>query len=199
MGYYLQNRYYETISIRSKSEGDNYIKNNIIIDIINNEKISFDFNGYSSNDETLSGDIITENAEDSFRVENDTNNIIIENDRDIIRNAIRQISIDYKDGSQKEVLIQPTPYKKDWMKCEHKFSFKEGIDEGFIEINIWLFYKKEPEKFEIPFIVHRASSRIQGIELRLVDAKLTNDKKISYIFEDKNTNQVFLASYQGNL
>lgn len=212
MGYYFENRYNEILYIRSEDEAKRYTDDNPI-EIINNEEIILDLNGFSSTDEKLSGNINEEFTDvdygdegviDSFFNELFDNNIVIENDGGIVRNSIRQITIDFKDGTDLVTIVQPTPYKKDWMKVKHKFSFKKDYSDtegkiDDIEIKISLFYKKETTDLLVPFCIKHSSSRIQGIELRLVDAKLSNDKKISYIFEDKNTNQIFLASYQGKL
>lgn len=105
---------------------------------------------------------------------------------------IHKIEIDFGDESN---LIISKPIKskdENWMIFSHYFSFKEGKSNGTIKINIYNLYGESAVK-EIKFSLKELSLQEQDIEFSLVSANLRNDKKISYIFNNTNKNQLILA------
>lgn len=105
---------------------------------------------------------------------------------------IHKITADFGDGCY-EVIVKPIKSEnKNWMKFSHRFAFKEDIKEGDIEINVYNLYG-ESATLIIPFQVKQQSLKEQNIEFRLVSANLCNDKKISYVFNNINKNQLILA------
>ena len=153
MGFYYENEKQSMLVINSKER--------LIgrIEIVNNEKISFDLKGF----------------------------IDIPH-----RNYIHKMIIDFGDGSN-DILIKPMKSEDEsWMSFSHYFKFKEGVNEGNIEIKVYNLYG-ESATVIIPFYVKRQSLQEQNIEFRLVSANLCNDKKISYIFNIPQRNQLILA------
>lgn len=63
---------------------------------------------------------------------------------------------------------------------------------GEIIIKIYNLYGFE-DVIKIPFTVFQTSSQHQGIELKLVTANISNDKRVSYIFNNITENQLILA------
>lgn len=127
---------------------------------------------------------IVNNEEISFNLENFTQ---INHDE-----YIHKIVVYYGDGTNQTINKPIKNNEENWKKFNHLFSFKENINEGNIEIKIYNLYG-ETVTIIIKFQLKHLSLKEQNIEFSLVSANLCNDKKISYIFNNINKNQLILA------
>lgn len=107
-----------------------------------------------------------------------------------------KIKIDFGDG-KKNLLIKPLNSRGGtWDIIEHFYSIddKETIETGnkiTIEIkNI----EGLTDNIVIPFEILKSESTSYNVALELLNANLTNDNKISFIFNNIQDNQVILAS-----
>lgn len=192
MGFYYQNNYSNLLNVvteASYNEG---------IEIVNNEEVTIDLTNFGIVTET--GYISLENAQGLLSDQNNEN-ILAENIFSRVEDSLYKIEIDYKDGT---VDFASKPINKDinWTTFKHTFKFKDntyiGTNNnpypGTIDITLFNLYGFEI-LIKIPFRLKFESTQNQGIELKLVAANISNTGEISYIFNNTNKNQVFLARY----
>ena len=106
--------------------------------------------------------------------------------------SIHKIEVDFGDGSNFTLNKPIKSEDENWMNVSHRFAFKEDINNGIIKIHFYNLYGESIAK-EINFKLKQLSLQEQEIEFRLVSANLRNDKKISYVFNNINKNQLILA------
>lgn len=105
---------------------------------------------------------------------------------------IHKIVADFGDGTTL-VLNKPMNSEDDsWMRFSHRFIFGENVQSGKVVINVYNIYGESGKK-ELNFTVKLQTLAEQNIEFRLVSANLCNDKKISYVFNNIDKNQLILA------
>ena len=61
-----------------------------------------------------------------------------------------------------------------------------------MKINVYSIDGKS-NSFAIKYTVDKVSAAQYGLDLNLVNANITNDKNISYIFNDNNNKQIIIA------
>lgn len=211
MGYYYKNNYETVLNVtnaevsQDKDTSDLYLCNSNIepIEIVNNESIKFDFRKFIQTSNT--GSILLENEkeiilnkeqESSIKLEKNKGEefdfFILENNFFLSETCLYKIIIDFKDGSS--VTLQRPIRGKDnsWMVVEHIFNFQNDIENDIIDIHLYNLYGFETH-LKLGFKVKRLSLQSQGIELSLVSANMDNEKRVSYIFNDLNENQLLLA------
>ena len=160
----------------------------------NNESIIFDFDGYSL---TRDKDYILEENPENILLLEDGSEFLMEYNEDPYLKGIIKISIDFGDGTN---IIQFKPIKSSsssWNKIEHRFAFKNESDfstseEKSIKISVYSIDGKS-NSFTIKYTVDKVSAAQYGLDLNLVNANITNDKNISYIFNDNNNKQIIIA------
>jgi len=171
MGFYINSSYKDKFIINNDNISDNFIT------IVNNEKIIFDLSNY--------------------RYTNDTELHEIEDKKSNInpKNCLYKISMDYGDGNIETHVKPIKSSESSWLIFEHLYAIE---DESYfnknhkIKINLYNLYGFV-DTIEITYNIEKISAQQNGIELRLVSANLRNDKKISYIFNNINKNQLFIA------
>ena len=160
----------------------------------NNESIIFDFDGYSL---TRDKDYILEENPENILLLEDGSEFLMEYNEDPYLKGIIKISIDFGDGTN---IIQFKPIKSSsssWNKIEHRFAFKNESDfstseEKSMKISVYSIDGKS-NSFTIKYTVDKVSAAQYGLDLNLVNANITNDKNISYIFNDNNNKQIIIA------
>lgn len=159
----------------------------------NNESIIFDFDGYSL---TRDKDYILEENPENILLLEDGSEFLMEYNEDPYLKGIIKISIDFGDGKN---IIQFKPIKSSsssWNKIEHRFAFKNESDftseEKSMKISVYSIDGKS-NSFTIKYTVDKVSAAQYGLDLNLVNANITNDKNISYIFNDNNNKQIIIA------
>jgi hypothetical protein len=169
------------------------------ITIKNNESITFDFENYN-----LSRDrdyILEENpGDDGKRPElaledGNDNYLLMEYAEEPYLKGIIKIKIDFGDGKN---IIQFKPIKNPsstWNTIEHRFAFKNESDfTDTKEMNISVYsIDGKSNSFTIKYKVAKVSAAQYGLDLNLVNANITNDKGISYVFNDNNNKQIIIA------
>lgn len=195
MGFYNKDTYYTTIDLSTIEEYKNGIE------IINNEKIIFTTQNYTQSNDDLF--LIGLEAIDSPLSTEDNKDIRIEKNNIKIEDCLYKIFIDYQDGN-KDTLVRPMKGNDhSWLTFEHLFRFKddkfisssETPFPGKIKIILYNLYGFTT-LLEIPFCIKQTSMQEQGIELSILAANIDNNKKISYIFNNNNENQLILARNQ---
>lgn len=192
MGFYYQNIYNDTLKVynqNSYNEG---------IEIVNNESVIIDLKDFSIVSDK--GYIAIESTGELMHDQNGEN-ILIEDIFARVEESLYKIEIDYKDGTT-DFASKPINKNIDWTTFKHTFNFKDntfvGTNNnpypGTIDITLFNLYGFEIE-IKIPFCLKYESTQNQGIELKLVAANISNNGEISYIFNNTNKNQVFLARY----
>lgn len=167
------------------------------ITIKNNESIIFDFENYN-----LSRDrdyILEENpASDGERPRltlEDGGELLMEYTEEPYLKGIIKIIIDFGDGKN---IIQFKPIKNPssaWDKIEHRFAFRNESDftsTKTMNISVYSIDGKS-NSFTITYNVAKVSAAQYGLDLNLVNANITNDKGISYVFNDNNNKQIIIA------
>lgn len=186
MGFYYNNKYDNTIDLSKENEYKNGIE------IVNNEEIIFDAtNIHQTHPENINL-INLENSEDTIKKEDNLTPFELEQFSIPVEDCLYKIFIDYKDG-YKDTLTRPILNNDNsWLKFSHTFNFPKGQVSDTIDIKLYNLYDFYTE-IKIPFTIKNASIQEQGIELELLFANLDNNKNISYVFNEKTSNQVFLA------
>lgn len=192
MGFYYKGNYYSEIHV------NNYIDYKEPIEIINNEKIIFYFNDFiqSSDDAYINTESKQPDNDNTVVTEFDADPLQLEKANIKVENCLYKISIDYDDGN-KDVKVRPISNpNNNWLIFEHQFSFtnKEYFQgkQGLLVLKIYNLYGFVTV-IEIPYILKVTTMAQQAIELDLIKTNLDNNKKISYIFEEVNKHQIFLA------
>lgn len=133
---------------------------------------------YPSGIEIVNNEEISFNLKDFKQIEHDE--------------YIHKIVIEYGDGIR-EVINKPIQNNEEnWKKFTHYFAFKDDIEQGNIEIRVYNLYG-EVRTILIKFKLKQLTLQEHDIEFRLISANLCNDKKISYVFNNINKNQLILA------
>lgn len=206
MGFYHDNKYQTVLIFDNKGgsvEDSHFYSNGI--ELINNENTIFDFSNYIQNyavgDILLEVDDIETPEEDTILTEKDTSvSVALETDGFTSYDCLYKITINCKDGN-----ILTSNKKGDgdlsWLKITYKPYFV--TDEYYnltddistwptIDITLYNLYGFK-NIIHIPFRLRKSSYTQSGIRLKLIAANITNDNKISYIFNDENNNQLILA------
>lgn len=113
-----------------------------------------------------------------------------------MESSLYKIIIDFKDGST-AVLQRPinnVSNDTSWMTIDHTFNFKNEPEGNYGIIDMHLYYLYGTEKhIKLKFIIKGQSLQNQDVKLSLVNANMDNNKKVSYIFNYLNENQLLLA------
>lgn len=99
-----------------------------------------------------------------------------------------KIVIEYNNN---KITLTDLSDNNDWLIFKHKFSV-DTIDNGNISIKLYNLYG-ELKNINIGYTIKKQSWKDLGIKLELINANITNEKDISYVFKDLNKNQLFLA------
>lgn len=176
MGFYHNNIYQTTLKLVNDNlsiiDNQCYLLNGDSINIVNNEKMIFDFSDFIQT------------------IDNDAS--INENPNFKISDCLYKIYIDFKDG---ETVTLQKPIRgndKSWLLVEHLFTFKKILRDETIDIILYNLYGFET-KLKLKFNAKSVSIKNSGIELKLLNSNLSNDKNISYIFNNVTENQLILA------
>lgn len=167
------------------------------ITIKNNESIIFDFENYNL---TRDRDYIleekpTSSGERPRLTLEDGGDLLMEYAEEPYLKGIIKIKIDFGDGKN---IIQFKPIKNAssvWDKIEHRFAFKNESDftsTKTMNISVYSIDGKS-NSFTIKYKVAKVSAAQYGLDLNLVNANITNDKGISYVFNDNNNKQIIIA------
>lgn len=173
--------------------------------IINNEKITFNFENYKLSYYTMA---LASQVNKLFETEEKEKRIIeTENTEALSPYEKIKIKINFGDGL-KQTLDKPLTYKnyilkKDeiWDSTEHFYSFEDekyynGKQHIVIEIkNI----EGITDKIIIPFTVLNTVASEYNVKMDLVSANLTNDNDVSFVFNILNDNQLVFATNKQNL
>lgn len=173
--------------------------------IINNEKITFNFENYKLSYYTMA---LASQVNKLFETEEKQKRIIeTENTETLSPYEKIKIKINFGDGV-KQTLSKPLTYKnyilkKDeiWDSTEHFYSFEDekyynGQQNIIIEIkNI----EGITDKIIIPFTVLNTVASEYNVKMDLISANLTNDNNVSFVFNILNDNQLVFASNKQNL
>ena len=211
MGYYYKNNYENGLNVtnaeisQDSNTLDLYLCNSNIepIEIVNNESIKFDFRKFIQVSnlgsillETEREQLLYKEQESPLTSEQkdgeELDFFLLENNFFPVETCLYKIIIDFKDGSS--VTLQRPIRGKDnsWMIVEHMFNFQNDIEKDTIDIHLYNLYGFETH-LKLGFKVKQLSLQSQGIELSLVSANMDNEKRVSYIFNDLNENQLLLA------
>ena len=99
-----------------------------------------------------------------------------------------KIVIEYNNN---KITLTDLSDNNDWLIFKYKFSV-DTIDNGNISIKLYNLYG-ELKNINIDYTIKKQSWKDLGIKLELINANITNEKDISYVFKDLNKNQLFLA------
>lgn len=212
MGYYIEgNDIYsnEYIVIRESTDIVEYdSKLRIIykpeIIIINNEKITFNFENYKLS--YYNAALTTQNGELLETLGEEKNVIKLENSESLSPYEKIKIKINFGDDNKK-ILSKSLTHKnyilkknEKWDSIEHFYSFNDekyynGKQYIVIEIkNI----EGITDKIIIPFTVLNTVASEYNVKMDLVSANLTNDNDVSFVFNILNDNQLVFATNKQN-
>lgn len=167
------------------------------ITIKNNESIIFDFENYnlSRDRDYILEEKLTSSGERPHLTLEDGGDLLMEYAEEPYLKGIIKIKIDFGDGKN---IIQFKPIKNAssvWDKIEHRFAFKNESDftsTKTMNISVYSIDGKS-NSFTIKYKVAKVSAAQYGLDLNLVNANITNDKGISYVFNDNNNKQIIIA------
>lgn len=168
--------------------------------IINNEKITFNFENYKLS--YYNAALTTQNGELLETLGEEKNVIKLENSESLSPYEKIKIKINFGDNN-KEILSKSLTHKnyilkknEKWDSVEHFYSFDDeeyynGKQYIIIEIkNI----EGITDKIIIPFTVLNTVASEYNVKMDLVSANLTNDNDVSFVFNILNDNQLVFAS-----
>lgn len=205
MGFYHENKYQTVLNFDNKGGAIHDLSfYSDGIELINNEDTIFDFTDYiqdyATGDILLEEDDILTPEEDVILIENQNNIALnLEADGFTSRDCLYKITIDCKDGN---IITSNRNGKTSWLTITHKpyfitdeyYNLPEDDKSKWPTIDITLYnlygFKSS---IQIPFRLRKSSYTQSGIKLKLIAANITNDNKISYVFNDENNNQLILA------
>lgn len=212
MGYYIEgNDIYsnEYIVIRESTDIVEYdSKLRIIykpeIIIINNEKITFNFENYKLS--YYNAALTTQNGELLETLGEEKNVIKLENSESLSPYEKIKIKINFGDDN-KEILSKSLTHKnyilkknEKWDSIEHFYSFngeKYYNGKQYIVIEIKNI-EGITDKIIIPFTVLNTVASEYNVKMDLVSANLTNDNDVSFVFNILNDNQLVFATNKQN-
>jgi hypothetical protein len=173
--------------------------------IINNEKITFNFENYKLSYYTMA---LASQVNKLFETEEKEKRIIeTENTETLSPYEKIKIKINFGDGL-KQTLDKPLTHKnyilkKDeiWDSTEHFYSFE---DEKYYNSKQHIIIEIKNiegimDKIIIPFTVLNTVASEYNVKMDLISANLTNDNNISFVFNILNDNQLVFASNKQNL
>lgn len=172
--------------------------------IINNEKITFNFENYKLSYYTIG---LKAQTDELFETEEDEKRIIeVENAESLSPYEKIKIKINFGDGNNKTI-SKPLTHKNyilkkdtNWDSVEHFYSFEEEKYYNGQQYIIIVIKNIEgiTDKIIIPFKVFNTAVSEYNIKMDLISANLTNDNNISFIFNVGNENQLVFASIKEN-